>query len=636
MADTTDLDIWRVRWQRAKLPVHPLQPDSKIPALVGWQTLPPDEQWSQVEGRDDLNVGVMPGCSAACIDGDSQAAAAAIGAGLRGLGVGAVIENTPQQGHQHFWVRVAGLPAGDVHLLAPAIGAGELRTRRANVVVTCSAIGGRRYEFVTVGGPEALAGLPVVRFKDLLWLLPVSVGLSPALPPQIDELPVRVLWRDGLGAVAMLRELCGWPAATTYLSYQSASEAEAAAVARLILAGWDYSQVAAAFECWQPGAYRRRGTYRGRYLSLTWRKVLSHLAQSAPRPAVATAWQNVQSMAFSGRGGPLDKAVLSGLLSMAWVAKSWQPGASVRDLALYAAASVHGVHNALSRLAAAGLIRRIGVDPETLSGLWDCSPVVTSGNIRHSARVSGEPGANEAEGEREDEGGGSLAGAPTLGSNGDAEIWSQRLLGRPAGEVYRFLCEAPAAVAELAGRSGRPRITVYRVLARLETLGLAVLAPAGWVRGAADPGGIGQMMGAPARSAARRERYGRERERWSRVKAWAVAGCLAWQREGLQVPTAVKAATEAYRAESDTLGQFLAECTTIEGANLRAQAGPLFSAYLEWCKANNERDLTRGAFGRGLVERGFDKIEDPHTRKVLYLGLGLRAQSSQGSKVGQP
>ena len=86
------------------------------------------------------------------------------------------------------------------------------------------------------------------------------------------------------------------------------------------------------------------------------------------------------------------------------------------------------------------------------------------------------------------------------------------------------------------------------------------------------------------------------------ILAWAVAGCLAWQREGLSVPDAVKKATEAYRAESDTLGQFLAECTTIEGANLQAQAGPLFEAYKQWCAANSEHELTRVSFGRQLVD----------------------------------
>ena len=57
-------------------------------------------------------------------------------------------------------------------------------------------------------------------------------------------------------------------------------------------------------------------------------------------------------------------------------------------------------------------------------------------------------------------------------------------------------------------------------------------------------------------------RLGRKLEaELSGILAWAVRGCQAWQREGLGMPAAVKAATEAYRAESDLLAAFLAECT---------------------------------------------------------------------------
>ena len=51
------------------------------------------------------------------------------------------------------------------------------------------------------------------------------------------------------------------------------------------------------------------------------------------------------------------------------------------------------------------------------------------------------------------------------------------------------------------------------------------------------------------------------------ILAWAVEGCLAWQRERLQVPEAVKRATAAYRSEMSVFDQFLEE---------RCQVGPVF------------------------------------------------------------
>ena len=44
------------------------------------------------------------------------------------------------------------------------------------------------------------------------------------------------------------------------------------------------------------------------------------------------------------------------------------------------------------------------------------------------------------------------------------------------------------------------------------------------------------------------------------VLAWAVEGCLRWQREGLAVPEAVKKSTAAYRDESDPLATFFEDC----------------------------------------------------------------------------
>src|SRR5262249_1677210 len=41
------------------------------------------------------------------------------------------------------------------------------------------------------------------------------------------------------------------------------------------------------------------------------------------------------------------------------------------------------------------------------------------------------------------------------------------------------------------------------------------------------------------------------------ILAWAVRGCLAWQRDGLRPPEMVQAATEEYRKEMDVVGNFL-------------------------------------------------------------------------------
>lgn len=104
------------------------------------------------------------------------------------------------------------------------------------------------------------------------------------------------------------------------------------------------------------------------------------------------------------------------------------------------------------------------------------------------------------------------------------------------------------------------------------------------------------------------------------ILAWAVRGCLAWQKEGLQPPTAVQQATTEYREEMDTIGAFISDCcVTIPGA--KVQAGRLYEAYRKWCESSGETTLTQRKFGDRLTERGFDRVESSgHWR----LGVGLR------------
>jgi putative DNA primase/helicase len=75
------------------------------------------------------------------------------------------------------------------------------------------------------------------------------------------------------------------------------------------------------------------------------------------------------------------------------------------------------------------------------------------------------------------------------------------------------------------------------------------------------------------------------------VLAWAVEGCLRWQKEGLNVPTAVHESTSAYREESDPLAEFFAETIEFrEGA--RVMSEDLQLAYASYAKEHgiSERD----------------------------------------------
>ena len=109
------------------------------------------------------------------------------------------------------------------------------------------------------------------------------------------------------------------------------------------------------------------------------------------------------------------------------------------------------------------------------------------------------------------------------------------------------------------------------------------------------------------------------------ILAWAVRGALAWQERGLPAPSAVRAATETYRLESDPLAQFIDErCVVTEGASMAAATA--FRAYLAWTGEQGMREremLTSTKFGARMTERFEKKHANAGNR---YLGIGLRSE----------
>jgi len=104
------------------------------------------------------------------------------------------------------------------------------------------------------------------------------------------------------------------------------------------------------------------------------------------------------------------------------------------------------------------------------------------------------------------------------------------------------------------------------------------------------------------------------------ILAWAVRGCLTWQDHGLGAPAAVLAATSAYRAESDTIGQFITErCDLRPGAEIGA--GVLYDAYVKWAVDSGEKPVSNTLFGRNISERGYKKDDK---RKSSRHGITLR------------
>ncbi len=106
------------------------------------------------------------------------------------------------------------------------------------------------------------------------------------------------------------------------------------------------------------------------------------------------------------------------------------------------------------------------------------------------------------------------------------------------------------------------------------------------------------------------------------ILAWAVAGCLAWQRGGLGTPPAVEKATGAYREEMDLIKRYLEE-RCVEASAARVGTSLLFTQYRAWCEENHERGQeTQREFNERMLERGFVKARSTGGRYV-WQGIGL-------------
>ncbi len=90
------------------------------------------------------------------------------------------------------------------------------------------------------------------------------------------------------------------------------------------------------------------------------------------------------------------------------------------------------------------------------------------------------------------------------------------------------------------------------------------------------------------------------------ILAWAVRGCLEWQKEeDLAPPEVVLAATGAYRAEENRLAGFLDECCET-GEGFEAPMAGLFEAYRKWADDGNEpRPASKKTFGSLLRDSGY-------------------------------
>ena len=106
------------------------------------------------------------------------------------------------------------------------------------------------------------------------------------------------------------------------------------------------------------------------------------------------------------------------------------------------------------------------------------------------------------------------------------------------------------------------------------------------------------------------------------ILAWAVAGCLAWQREGLKPPASVVSATEEYFESEDALGRWLDE-RCVRTVNAKSLTAELFTDWKQWAETSGEFIGSQRRFSDLLITRGLEKWRNSVGVRG-FQGIGLK------------
>lgn len=105
------------------------------------------------------------------------------------------------------------------------------------------------------------------------------------------------------------------------------------------------------------------------------------------------------------------------------------------------------------------------------------------------------------------------------------------------------------------------------------------------------------------------------------ILAWAIEGCQRWQRDGLQAPPRVLAATEEYLEQQDSIGAWIDECCE-QGNAYTSRRGDLYKSFKAWAERTGEFPLPQKRWVAAIETRGIRA----RTRDGIALCDGLRVK----------
>ena len=124
----------------------------------------------------------------------------------------------------------------------------------------------------------------------------------------------------------------------------------------------------------------------------------------------------------------------------------------------------------------------------------------------------------------------------------------------------------------------------------------------------------------------------RLKSEWDGILAWMIEGAVEWGLQGLMPPEAVRNATAEYLNAEDGLARWIEECC-VEGQTFTGTTALLFESWKDWCERTGEYAGSMKRFSQNIEARGYDRWQDPRSRRKGFRGLqAIRKTSNVGSQ----
>lgn len=106
------------------------------------------------------------------------------------------------------------------------------------------------------------------------------------------------------------------------------------------------------------------------------------------------------------------------------------------------------------------------------------------------------------------------------------------------------------------------------------------------------------------------------------ILTWAIDGYKQYLQQGLNPSSKVRAATNQYKDESDTVLDFISECCVVDTAEI-IKAKDLYIAYSLFCKETDDFKLKNRSFFNKIEEKGYIKFKSTMGNMPMFKNITL-------------